>query len=317
MTHTNEKSTIYQKVFDIHDQTMGVLRSMQIPPYPINYKKYFDEVFLELADAELKRDQQDAEHKILNAPKDDLTKYLDIAQRSVMSFVESHANIASVAKMQREYVDQAPESTLERCITFIEGLTALNQEMSAELDKAQVQIGTLTAELHEAVASLTTDPLTKVGNRKAFMDDMDAAIQAGMTQKLPMVVMMIDADNFKFLNDEYGHLAGDRVLYFIAQSIKTMIRDSDKVYRYGGEEFAVIMNQCDESQAYAYADKIRTKIEQSNLLYQGKSIRLTVSIGVTIHQKGDDFDTILGRADKALYCAKKSHKNCTVLFDWQ
>jgi diguanylate cyclase len=94
-----------------------------------------------------------------------------------------------------------------------------------------------------------------------------------------------------------------------------MIRTSDKIYRYGGEEFAVVMSRCDEMQAYTMADNIRSKIEQSNLVYLGKSVYVTISVGVTVHQKGDTFDSIVGRVDKALFCAKKSNKNCTVLLD--
>lgn len=312
MNNTN----IYQKVYAIHDHVMGLIRSMQIPPYPSQYKKFFDELFLEMADAELRKDQEDAEHKVLSSSKENGTKYLDIAQNSVMSFIESHADIASVAQMQQEYIEDIPSGLIEKYITFIEGLSALNKNMSDELDKAQLKINTLTADLQEALSSLTTDPLTKVGNRKGFMDDMEAAIEAGQEKKLSMVLMMIDVDNFTFLNDEYGHLAGDKVLYFLAQTIKTMIRTADKVYRYGGEEFAVVLSRCDVTQAFALADKIRTKIESSNLLYSGKRVYVTISVGVTIHQQGDTFDDMIGRADKALYCAKKSNKNCTVLFDW-
>ena len=130
-----------------------------------------------------------------------------------------------------------------------------------------------------------------------------------------MVLMMIDVDNFKYINEEHGHLAGDKILYFLAQTIKAMIRTADKIYRYGGEEFAVVLSRCDETQAYAMADKIRAKIEQSNLVYLGKSVYVTISVGVTIHQKGDTFDSLLGRVDKALFCAKKSNKNCTVLLE--
>lgn len=309
-------TTIYQKVYAIHDQVMGLIRSMQIPPYPAQYKKFFDELFLEIADAELRKDQEDAEHRALGHSKDNGTKYLDLAQNSIMSFIESHADIASVAQQQQQYIDDTPSSTLEKYITFIEGLSILNKNMSDELDKAQAKINTLTTDLQEALSSLTTDPLTKVGNRKGFMDDMEAAIEAGREKKLSMVLMMIDVDNFKFLNEEYGHLAGDKVLYFLAQTIKTITRTADKVYRYGGEEFAVVLSRCDVTQAFAIADKIRTKIESSNLLYSGKRVYVTISVGVTIHQQGDTFDDMIGRADKALYCAKKSNKNCTVLFDW-
>lgn len=307
-------TTIYQKVFDIHDQVMGIIRSMKIPPYPAQYKKFFDKLFLEIADAELRKDQLDAEQKVIGSSKDDVTKYLDIAKRSVMSFTESHTDIASVAQEQQKYID-SPANTLENYITFSAGLSALNKNLSDELDKAQSKINDLTTDLQEALSSLTIDPLTKVSNRKGFMDDLEPVIEAGQNKKLSMVLMMIDVDNFKYINEEHGHLAGDKILYFLAQTVKSMIRTVDKVYRYGGEEFAVVLSRCDETQAFAMADKIRAKVEQSNLLYSGQSVFVTISAGVTIHQMGDTFDTLLGRADKALFCAKKSNKNCTVLLD--
>lgn len=308
-------TSIYKRVFDIHDQVMGMIRSMKIPPYPAHYKKFFDKLFLEIADAELRKDQQDSEHKVVSSSKDDETKYIDIAKRSVMSFTESHTDIALVAQTQQTYIDTVPVDTLENYKIFSEGLSALNKNMSDELDKAQSKINELTSDLQEALSSMTIDPLTKVGNAKGFMDDMESVIEAGQSKKLSMVLIMIDVDNFKYINEEHGHLAGDKILYFLAQTIKTMIRTVDKIYRYGGEEFAVVLSRCDETQAFAIADKLRAKIEQSKLLYSGQSVYVTISVGVTIHQMGDTFDSILGRADKALFCAKKSNKNCTVLLD--
>lgn len=308
-------TSIYQKVFDIHDQVMGTIRSMKIPPYPAQYKKYFDKLFLELADAELRKDQQESEQKVITGSKDDVTQYLDIAKRSVMSFSESHTEIAFVAHEQQNYINNTPSDTLESYQQFSHGLNILNKNLTEELDKAQLKINELTIDLQEALSSLSTDPLTKVGNKKGFMEDLESVIEAGQSKKISMVLIMIDVDNFKYINEEHGHLAGDKILYFLAQTIKSMIRTVDKVYRYGGEEFAIVLSRCDETQAYEIADKIRAKIEKSNLLYSGQSIYVTISVGVTIHQIADTFDTILGRADKALFCAKKSNKNCTVLLD--
>ncbi len=309
-------SSVYQRVVEIHDHAMGILRSMKISPYPSQYKKFFDQIFAESADEELRKDQENIEQKVLGDSKDDVTKYLDMVENSVVSFIESHSQIASVAQTQRQYVDNAPSDSVEKFVTFIEGLNALNQNMSDELEKAQSKIDELNRELQEARSTLTTDMLTKVGNRQGFTEDMQSAIEAGESKTLSLMLMMIDVDNFKFLNDEYGYVAGDKVLYFIAQTIKGMIRTGDKVYRYGGEEFAVILNRCDVTQGQAIADKIRAKIEQSNLLYMGKNVHVTISVGVTLHKQGDSLETMIERADKALYCAKKSNKNCTVLFDW-
>lgn len=311
-----ENNIIYQKILEIHDHALGILRSMRIPPYPSQYKKFFDQLFSEIADEELRKDQENSDHKVLSDSKEDVTKYLDMVESSVVSFIESHSGIAAVAELQRQYIDSAPSDSVEKFVTFVEGLSTLNQTMSSELDKAQSQINHLTKELHEARLSLTTDPLTKVGNRQGFSEDIEPSIEAGQGKQLSLVLMMIDVDNFKFLNDEYGYVAGDKVLYFIAQTIKGMIRTADKVYRYGGEEFAVVLNRCDVAQAQMIADKIRVKIEQSRLIYLGKDVHVTISVGVTVHQQGDALDDLVERADKALYCAKKSNKNCTVLFDW-
>lgn len=311
-----DNTNIFQKVYAIHDHAMGLLRSMQIPPYPAQYKKFFDELFLEMADEELRKNQEETEKKVLSGSKDDVTKYLDLAEDSILSFIESHSDIASVAQMQQRYIEDVPSGILERCVTFVNGMSELNKKMSDELDKAQSKINHLSAELQEARSTLTIDPLTKVDNRKSFMDDMELAIEEGTEQKLSKVLMMIDVDNFKLLNEEFGHIAGDKILYFLAQTIKTMLPSEDKIYRYGGEEFAVVLNRCDEAKAYEIADKIRAKIEHTNLLYSGKRVYVTISVGVTVHQKGDTYDDIIGRADKALYCAKKSNKNCTVLLDW-
>lgn len=306
--------SVYDRIFAIHDQSVGHLRSLRIPPYPAQYKKIFDTIFIEQADAELKS-ALTAENEDLDISHEELTKYLDMAHRAIMAFTETHSDIAHVAQMQQDYIQNMPKSGVDRCVNMVEGLSTLGQKMSDELKKAQQKIDHLSADLKQAITDLTIDPLTQVGNRKGFMEDFNSTLKAGLNQQLPLVLLMIDADNFKLLNDEYGHLAGDKVLYFLAQSIKSIIRGGDNVYRYGGEEFAVVLNRCDQEQAFAVADKIRSKIEHSHLIYAGKTIHVTVSIGVSVHHQGDTFEDLISRADKALYRAKKSRKNCTIVFD--
>ena len=306
-------SELYDKIFDLHDQAISRLRSLRIPPFPKHYKKHFDDIFQEEADAKLKSCRSAEEARREGA--DELAQYLDLAHKAIMAFAESHNDISHVAEMQQHFLEGLSENSMDRCVTLVSELSALGQGMTDELKKAQEKIDRLSRELQEAIAATTTDPLTQVGNRKGFMDDLDKMLEAGEQKQLPLVLMMIDADNFKLLNDEYGHLAGDKVLYFLAQSIKSMIRGGDRVYRFGGEEFAVILNRCDPDQVFEIADKIRTRIEQSHLIYSGKTIRMTVSVGVTVHRRGDTYETILERADDALYRAKKSRKNCTIIFD--
>lgn len=306
-------ATVNDKITSIHDQTISTLRALGLPPLPNHYKKYFDEILSQNDDETLFAVRSEYEGSI--SSNDELTHYLDIAHRSIEAFVETHADISHVAGLQNNYISKASKDSVDRCVQFVDGLSELGHNMSVELKKAQSKIDSLSNELQETITQLTIDPLTKVTNRKGLIEDLNSAIQAGESKALPTVLLMIDADNFKMINDVHGHVAGDKVLYFFAQSIKSVIRGGDKVYRYGGEEFSVVLNRCDQEQAYIVADKIRSKIEQSHLIYSGKTIKMTVSVGATMHRAGDTFDDFVARADKALYQAKNEGKNRTVLVD--
>lgn len=303
-------ANVNDKIASIHDQTLSTLRALGLPPLPHHYKKYFEDIVRQSEDDELIALQQD---DFLS--NEDLSRYLDIAHRSIESFVETHADISHVAQLQENYISKAPKDGIERCVQFVDGLSELGHNMSVELKKAQTKIDVLHNELQETITQLTIDPLTKVTNRKGLIDDLHSAIHAGENKTLPIVLLMIDADNFKNINDQYGHVAGDKVLYFFAHTIKSVLRSGDKVYRYGGEEFSVLLNRCNKEKAFAVADKIRSKIEQSHLIYSGQTIKMTVSVGATIHHAGDSYDDFIARADQALYRAKKEGKNRTILID--
>jgi len=310
------ENATYKKVLDIHDQTIGMIRSLNVPPFPSQYKKYFDHLFTEIADDELRLEQQKFEYKITGNTNEDVSRYLELAHRSILSFIEAHADISSIAKMQQSYINHAPTNVLDRCVTFIDGLNEINFNMSLELEKAQQKIDTLNMDLEQAVTAMTTDPLTKVSNRQLFLDDMEKLMQESERNPLSVSLLMIDADNFQFTNEQHGHVAGDKILYFLAQSIKSHLNANQKIYRFAGGTFMVILKDDSQKEGQKLAENIRSSIEKTNLLSNGKTIRMTVSIGITSYKQGDKLDTILARVEKALYCAKKSNKNCVFQYDW-
>lgn len=120
---------------------------------------------------------------------------------------------------------------------------------------------------------------------------------------------MIDIDYFKNFNDTHGHVAGDKVLIFIANLLKKTLRDGDRLFRYGGEEFTIILNRIDEDGCNIVLDRIVNLIRKSKLHYYGNYFGVTISIGAT-HIRTDDFpDIFIARADKALYRAKNTGRD--------
>ncbi len=148
------------------------------------------------------------------------------------------------------------------------------------------------------------DPLTEVNNRLY----LDLVRQKLKKSKGPVSVLMIDIDDFKLINDTYGHLVGDIVLKIVAKTIKSNVKISDEVIRYGGEEFVVIAYRCDIKAGKRVAERLRREVE--NIRIKGyPNIHLTVSIGVACHHSGEDLIITIEKADKAMYKAKKMGKN--------
>jgi diguanylate cyclase (GGDEF)-like protein len=173
-----------------------------------------------------------------------------------------------------------------------------------KVNKLENTIKTLETELDKAYKELLIDPLTKAYNRKALNKDLEKILEKGKDKDLDLVVAIVDLDYFKEINDKYGHLVGDFVLIKIVNIIKKILRKTDKIYRYGGDEFVIVFNRTTLSQVKPIIERIVKKIENTLLKYKDEIINVTVSIGVAQHKKGDTFDTLLNRADNGLYKAK-------------
>jgi len=161
----------------------------------------------------------------------------------------------------------------------------------------------------QAINMALQDPLTGAGNRKALEKAIVREQNLVERYDTPFSMLMIDIDFFKKINDQYGHSVGDTTLQTVSKTIMDMIRQSDEMFRYGGEEFVVLLNNSDVNSASYMAERIRQAIEQVEIMCEDSLIKVTVSIGVAHFNKTECMDHLFNRADQALYVAKDNGRN--------
>jgi diguanylate cyclase (GGDEF)-like protein len=157
----------------------------------------------------------------------------------------------------------------------------------------------------------THDALTDMMNRGQILNAFDRELERSFRSGTPFGVVMVDLDNFKQVNDQFGHLGGDEVLRTAAARVRQSVRSSDNVGRYGGEEFLILLPGCDAEQCAANAERVRQAIESEPVVHEDSQIRVTGSFGVAVFDPDTETGHLqmIARADKALYQAKRKGKN--------
>jgi len=216
-------------------------------------------------------------------------------------------------------------------VSFLDDLKQVKQTLTKEIshlretvheksirDKSRMKelsskVSGLRDELEQVRSEAETDGLTGVYNRKSFDCYIEELVNRNAKVPSPFALLLIDIDNFKSVNDTYGHTVGDRVLASVASNCRQQIRADDFVGRYGGEEFVVVLPQASLRNAHKKAKNlckefaaIRYALDGSA---DGETLTVTVSIGVSAFSKGDTSTAVINRADKALYAAKRAGKN--------
>lgn len=182
-------------------------------------------------------------------------------------------------------------------------INSANKQLEKELEKKRA----LEKELKYQAS---TDHLTGLMNRRAFFEICDKEMKHAVRYDTELSFLTIDIDNFKAINDTYGHPFGDKVIHSIAQQMVDSTRTIDYIGRIGGEEFAILMPATDTDSAFQMADRLRENISKHEIILDNKIIQVTVSGGLSSIRDGDrDTQTIIIRSDKALYKAKKSGRN--------
>ena len=158
------------------------------------------------------------------------------------------------------------------------------------------------------------DALTGLYNSRYFFDQLDKEIKRSDRYLHPISLMFIDIDNFKGVNDTYGHMIGDKVLALIAKRIKACLRSNDTAYRFAGDEFTIILPETTSIEAKFVADRILAKFAHESISINDKEIsEITLSIGIAEHQKNERTQQFVHRADVTMYEAKLHEGNCVII----
>ncbi len=175
-----------------------------------------------------------------------------------------------------------------------------------EVDRLNEQAGNLQTRITELESLADTDPLLPVYNRRAFTRELKRAMAMARRHGLAGALVLIDLDDFKTINDTYGHPAGDAVLHAVSKALNDQVRETDIVGRLGGDEFGVLLAAADADGAAAKAASLVEMIREQDFVLDGRPMRIGASAGVQGFDTNLSADALIKRADEALYACKKA-----------
>ncbi len=205
----------------------------------------------------------------------------------------------------RKHLDQYRETEGSRQQQLEDQLEHLNSRVHGMENEGEK----LRRRLEEKHEQAVRDPLTGLHNRLAYDERVMQEFARWKRYGQSMVLMMIDVDHFKSVNDTYGHKAGDKALVLISDQLRNHLRESDFLARFGGEEFVVLMPETDIESAVIAAEKLRAAVEKCQFHYQNAQVSITVSAGLAQLRKDDSSESLFKRADAAMYRAKEAGRN--------
>jgi len=260
----------------------------------------------------------DASEAMSNIKDDDITTleyakstfnnaYKDIATQGLLNYKKTNGNFLEISNTHNQVLNDCSKDQID-LPDMKNKFKTIQEHMVEEVEKANRIITDLSSQVKHLEQKTNIDSLTKIFNRRALNSYLQKICQEANTA-YNIHMLMLDLDDFKLINDTYGHVAGDKILIFISNILKQTLREGDKIFRYGGEEFIVILNRTDNIFCSKIANRILELIRANNLIYKGETIHVTSSIGSTIFKDGDTPDSFIARADEALYVAKKNGKN--------
>jgi diguanylate cyclase (GGDEF)-like protein len=241
----------------------------------------------------------------------DAPRIVDLAPGSCageMSLIEDKDPSAYVVAVEDSHLMVISHTLLwqlvDRSHTFSKNLlVVLSERVRSDNEFIASSLGVL----RQAERNALTDALTGLGNRHWMKDMFEREVGRARHSGKSLCLMMIDIDNFKRFNDEYGHISGDRVLAAVSEALREYLRPTDLIARFGGDEFAVLLPGLELVQAQQTAERLRQQV--ASLSPTSLSTAITISIGVSKNQENDDVASLVQRADAAMYAAKEQGRN--------
>ena len=228
-------------------------------------------------------------------------KILDQSER-----IEKITHLDDIKKIKQELIQEIEQMR--------ETVRKKQSRDNKQIEVLSEKVQTLNVELKKVRTESVIDGLTGIFNRKAFDEFITEMVQKNTVTSFPFALLMLDIDNFKSINDNYGHSIGDRVIMATTNKCSQSIRGDDYFARYGGEEFAIILPGASLKNAAKKAKVICEAVASTSYFLDdlpgNPTLSVTVSIGVSTYHKADTVFSVIKRADSALYNAKRNGKNC-------
>jgi diguanylate cyclase len=225
---------------------------------------------------------------------------------SYAGVIEKADSLESLAGVVREMVEES--RTVHTLVAQAQGRLQYEHSRATELSERVVELETELVRLSEEVS---TDQLTKIANRRGLMQTFDAERARLEREGSELSIGLLDIDNFKRLNDELGHVAGDKALKALADVVSQTLRPTDLVARYGGEEFVVLLPNTPLAEGEQILTRLQRSLTGGLFMHEERQVFVTFSAGVTAYRSGERIEVALERADEALYEAKRTGKNKT------
>lgn len=263
-------------------------------------------VFSGTSDDNDAHDDSEAERERARAA---LARIRDLAN-SVAHDVGAHnTRVQEITTDLNEYRIEGHDDIDGVVLATVAEMMKANEQLQSQLASAEQKLQQQAEEIEHHAATARTDPLTQVNNRRAFDLELERRFVEWKRFQSAYSVVLIDVDHFKKFNDIHGHQAGDAVLRGVARVLREAMRELDVVCRYGGEEFAIIMPATEGDQARRGAERARQAIEAAKFEFEGTTLQVTASVGLAEIQVGEDNESLIRRADEALYASKKQGRN--------